>query len=75
MELLVIAIWVLFGIWGASVAKKRGRNQVLGAILTVIFGIFAIFFYMIIGKTDAKAQEDFNAMQDAYALSKKKSKK
>lgn len=57
MEILLIITWALFGFWGSSMAKNRGRNQVVGAIMGVLFGILAIIGYAIAGDTEQKKQD------------------
>lgn len=44
---LLVAIGCIY--WCYSLAKKQGRNTVLGALLGFLFGIFAVIGYYIAG--------------------------
>lgn len=55
MEILTIAIWVLLGFWCYSIAEKNGRNTILAVIMGLLFGIFAVAGYYIIGKKKENA--------------------
>lgn len=49
MDILTIVIWCLCGWACYSMAERQGRDKTLGAVLGVIFGIFAIIGYAIAG--------------------------
>jgi hypothetical protein len=52
-----IIIWLLLAAWAVSIARKQGRSTVLAFFLGLIFGIFAIIGYAIIGETEDKKIE------------------
>ena len=51
--LLSLAIWALCGFGCYKLAEKQGRNTTTGAVLGVLFGVFAVLGYVIAG--DKKA--------------------
>ena len=54
MEILVVAMWALFGWLAYTMAEKRGRNPVGWCIAGVLFGIFAIIILALVGDTTEK---------------------
>lgn len=64
MEIFLL-IWLLIGGICAAMAKSRGRNPVLGAILGLLFGIFAILGYWIAGETEDKKMERIARVMNA----------
>ena len=48
MEIFFIFIWILLGLWAASIAKNRNRSQVGWAIAGMIFGLFAILLVALL---------------------------
>jgi F0F1-type ATP synthase assembly protein I len=67
MEIIFIAVWLILGAIVASMAQKRGRSAIIGLLLGLIFGIFAVIGYAIAGDTQekkrARQMEDFVAMK------------
>lgn len=56
MEFLIIilqlAISAAIIYWGCKVAENNGRNIPIAAVLSFLFGIFAVIGYYIAGKKD-----------------------
>lgn len=53
MELIIVLLLVALFAWiGSEMAKTRNRSQVTWAILSVVFGIFAIIVLALIGKAE-----------------------
>lgn len=50
MDVLIsLILWVLCG-WGCyKLAEKQGRDTTTGAVLGVLFGLFAVLGYLIAG--------------------------
>lgn len=46
MELIIV--WVLFGGICYLLAKEKNRNEWLAAFMGVLFGIFAVAYYIIV---------------------------
>ena len=42
MELVVVVIWLLMGLWTGNVAKNKGRKFTPWMWAGIIFGIFAV---------------------------------
>ena len=57
MEIVAFVIWVGFGFWTWYLAKNRGRNQVTGFILGLMFGVFALIGYLIAGDSQRLVDE------------------
>lgn len=49
MEIISVIIWILFGFACYKIAENQGRNAWLGAVLGILFGIFAVIGYLIVG--------------------------
>lgn len=49
MEFVSVILWLFFGWACYKLAEKQGRNEILGAVLGVVFGIFAVIGYWIAG--------------------------
>ena len=49
MEFIYLLIWVLCGLACYKMAERQGRNEFVGAALGVLFGVFAIIGYAIVG--------------------------
>ena len=47
--LLALVVWVLCGLGCYRMAENQGRDKTLGAVLGVLFGVFAIIGYAIAG--------------------------
>jgi len=52
-----LGIWVALALICMYMAEKRGRDKTLGLIAGIIFGIFAVIYYLIVGDTTAKRDE------------------
>lgn len=50
MEGIVLAIWALFGVAGYKMAEDRNREPTVGAVAGLLFGVFAILYYLMAGK-------------------------
>jgi steroid 5-alpha reductase family enzyme len=50
MEILII--WALFGVACYAIAKNKNRNEWVGALCGVLFGIFALVYYLIVDKKE-----------------------
>jgi hypothetical protein len=48
--LLTLAIWAACGFGCYKLAESQGRNTTTGAVLGVLFGVFAVLGYLIAGK-------------------------
>ena len=48
----LILLWVFWGFVCFNMAKKRGRNTVLGFFAGFFFGLFAVIYYSIVGETE-----------------------
>ncbi len=57
-----IICWLLLGYWCYSIAEKNGRDKILAAFLGILFGIFAVIGYYIIGKSPEKRKEEAEKM-------------
>ena len=49
MTFCSILLTVFFGWACYSLAGKQGRNEIIGAVLGVVFGLFAVIGYWIAG--------------------------
>lgn len=49
MEFTSVLLWLFFGWACYKLAEKQGRNEILGAVLGVVFGVFAVIGYWIAG--------------------------
>jgi hypothetical protein len=47
--LLTLVVWALCGFGCYKMAENQGRDKTLGAVLGVLFGVFAIIGYAIAG--------------------------
>ncbi len=71
-----LVVWIVCVIVAYQIAAKRGRRPVVWAILTVIFGPFALFALYLMkpvpvpGHADRGARRDSRA--DLYEVPKKK---
>lgn len=50
MELISFVIWVLMAVWCYNIAEKNGRSGGLAAVWGLLFGIFAVIVYYLLGK-------------------------
>lgn len=50
--MFIFFIWIVCMFIGSYMAKKRGRSSIIGFLMGVLFGPFAILIYLIIGETD-----------------------
>jgi len=50
----LIIVWIAFTIICYVMAENRGRNKLLGIAGGLLFGIFAIIYYWIVGDTPQK---------------------
>ncbi len=58
MELIIVLLFVTLFAWiGSEMAKTRNRSQVTWAILSVLFGLFAIVVLALIGKVEVAPTE------------------
>jgi hypothetical protein len=58
MELIIVLLFVALFAWiGSEMAKTRNRSQITWAILSVIFGVFAIIVLALIGKVEVASTE------------------
>ena len=48
---VVLIVWALFAYWCYTIAKKNGRSTGWAIFMGLLFGIFAVIVYAIIGKT------------------------
>lgn len=48
--MIVIIIWALFGYISYGMAKSRNRDPILGLFAGLLFGVFAILYYLLAGK-------------------------
>ena len=49
MQIISLLIWVACAFGCYKLAEKQGRNTVLGAVLGLLFGLFAVVGYLIAG--------------------------
>ena len=49
MEFVSFLICLFFGWACYKLASKQGRNEIIGAVLGVLFGVFAVIGYAIAG--------------------------
>lgn len=49
MEFVSFLICLFFGWACYKLASKQGRNEIIGAVLGVLFGVFAVIGYWIAG--------------------------
>ena len=45
-----IIIWLIFGVICYLLAKKKGRNEKVGLFVGTVFGIFALIYYLLVGR-------------------------
>ncbi len=66
MEIILIFVWLLMGLWCYSIAKRQGRNTLLGFVMGGLFGLFAVIVYACIGESkELKAQKIKDAVNEA----------
>lgn len=42
IDLMVVIIWFLFGLWGYKIMERKNRDVALGAVLGALFGFIGI---------------------------------
>lgn len=47
--LVTILVYILFGFLGGRIAEGYGRKKITGIILGVLFGVWALVGYIIVG--------------------------
>ena len=47
---IVMILWLIFGAVCYLLAKKKGRNKIIGFFAGILFGFFALIYYLIIGE-------------------------
>jgi len=52
-----IVIAALMGYWCYRIAQKNGRSPVLAMFMGLLFGIFSVLIYYLIGPTKTKKLE------------------
>jgi len=50
MELIIL--WILFGIGCWAIAKNKNRDEATAFICGCLFGIFALVYYLVVGKKE-----------------------
>jgi len=51
MSIILLFIWLMFGLICREMAKKRGRNPTIGFVVGFLLGIIGILYYLIAGKS------------------------
>ena len=52
IDLMVIIIWFLFGLWGYKIMEGKNRDTALGAVLGVFLGFIGIIICYCFSKKD-----------------------
>ncbi|HOM27368.1 MAG TPA: hypothetical protein PKV21_07675 [bacterium] len=52
ITLFQIAIYILIMFWCYKLAEKKGRSKKLALLFGLLFGIFAVIGYLLIGKKE-----------------------
>lgn len=50
MEILIV-FWVMFALISGYMANSRGRNCIDGFFAGLLFGLFTVIYYLIVGDT------------------------
>jgi glycerol uptake facilitator-like aquaporin len=61
---LTLVLWLMFTIWGSTINKNNGRNQMIGALVGMFLGIIGILILYGMGPTKEKKIEDFKKYQN-----------
>ena len=63
-----LAIWLLLAYWTYSIAKKNGRDPILGGLIGFATGLIGVIIYYIIGKSkdlkDKELSEKIKSLQE-----------
>lgn len=54
----VFLVWILCGIVCYLLAKNKNRNEWIGALLGVLFGVFAVIGYAVVGKAPTEESSE-----------------
>jgi hypothetical protein len=55
--LILVLIWLVFGLIGSNMAKARGRDAGAGCCGGFIFGPLTVIYYIIAGDSEHKRME------------------
>ena len=53
-EILFLAVWVALGYWCTTIAKSKNRSEGLAFVIGIVFGIFAVIGYAMLGERKTK---------------------
>lgn len=68
-----LLFWLLSALICMSLAKTRGRSEAVGFLCGLIFGIFAIMYYLIAGDTvEQRVKKEEDARRKYQARRKNK---
>ena len=48
--MIFIILWLIFGVLCYLLAEKKGRNKITGFFVGLLFGVFAVVYYLVVGK-------------------------
>lgn len=47
MEVALLACWIAFALICYALAKKKGLNEIIAVAMGLLFGLFAVIYYLI----------------------------
>lgn len=55
--LFVVLLWVVWPVVCYHLAKSKGRNTGLASVAGLLFGLFAVLYYLAVGPAQQPAQQ------------------
>jgi hypothetical protein len=46
----IIILWLIFGAICYLLAERKGRNKITGFLAGILFGVFALIYYLVVGE-------------------------
>lgn len=57
MEVITLVMWIAFSLLCMYLAEQRGRDKTLGFLAGLLFGVFAIIYYLCAGDSQELRDE------------------
>lgn len=54
VEALVVACWILWPVLCYNLATRKHRNGALAIIYGLVFGLFAVLYYLTVGDAESR---------------------
>jgi hypothetical protein len=69
--IIYLTIWILLAYWCYAIAKGNGRNGPLSIVMGLLFGLFAVIVYAMLGKTPEQKELEIQRIIDKREKDKK----